>query len=43
MLSHLEFQEIPILNIEITVVFLCYIVAMPDILYNWNSHLASVL
>ena len=42
-LSHLILREILILNIQSTVVPLCYIVGMPDILYNWNSHLASVL
>ena len=42
-LSHLVFQEITILNIEATVVLLCWTVATPDILYNWNSPLASVL
>ena len=41
-LSHLVFQEIPVTNIETTVVFLCQIVAMPDIQYTWNSLLASV-
>ena len=42
-LSHLVFREIPILNIQATVVPLCYIVALLNILYNWNSLLASVL
>ena len=42
-MSHLIFWEIPILNIETTLVFLCLIVAMLDILYNWNNLLASVL
>ena len=30
-------------NTEATVVLLCLIVATPDILYNWNSLLASIL
>ena len=30
-------------NTEATVVLLCSIVATPDILYNWNSLLASIL
>ena len=42
-LSQVVFQEIPILNIEATVVLLCWIVATPDELYNCNSRLASVL
>ena len=42
-LSHLVFQETPISNIETTVVFLYWIVATLDILYNWNNLLASVL
>ena len=42
-LSHLVFQEILILNIQATVVPLCWIAVMPNILYNWNSVLASIL
>ena len=42
-LSHLVFRETTILNIEATVVLLCWTVATPDILYNRNSPLASVL
>ena len=41
-LLHLVFREIPILNIQATVVPLCWIVATPVILYNWNSLLASL-
>ena len=42
-LSHLVFREITILNIEATVVLLCWTVATADTLYNRNSPLASVL
>ena len=42
-LSHLVFQEILILNIQAIVIPLRYTVVTPDILYNWNSLLASVV
>ena len=43
-LSHLAFQEIPISNIEIAVIFCArLIVTTVDILYNWNNLITSVL
>ena len=34
-MAYFVFQEIPFWNIKLIVVFLCYIVAMPDLLYKY--------